>query len=237
MSKKKLIVNADDFGQSEGVNKGIIRAHENGIVTSTSLMVRYPAAAYAAAYSKQNSSLGFGLHIDLGEWICKDGTWEALYEVVSLKDPAAIKDEITKQLDLFYSIMGHKPTHIDSHQHVHQNEIIRPILTEIAGELNVVVRGYGDQIKYCGDFYGQLEDGSSYHTAISVEGLKKIIERLPEAVTEMACHPGLDDDLETMYRVEREIEMRTLCDNSIKQQIADSDIELISFENFSFFNN
>ena len=41
---RHLIVNADDFGQSAGINRGIIEAHEHGIVTSTSLMVRWPAA-------------------------------------------------------------------------------------------------------------------------------------------------------------------------------------------------
>ena len=43
-----LIVNADDFGQSSGINRGIITAHEKGIVTSASLMVRWPAAVEAA---------------------------------------------------------------------------------------------------------------------------------------------------------------------------------------------
>ena len=44
-----LIVNADDFGCTEGVNRGIAEAHVRGIVTSTSLMVNRPAAAEAAA--------------------------------------------------------------------------------------------------------------------------------------------------------------------------------------------
>ena len=56
-----LIVNADDFGQSPGVNRGIIEAHEHGIVTSASLMVRWPAAASAAAYAREHARLGLGL--------------------------------------------------------------------------------------------------------------------------------------------------------------------------------
>ncbi len=51
-AKRYLIVNADDFGLSEGVNRGIIRAHEQGIVTSASLMVRGAAAAEAARYAR-----------------------------------------------------------------------------------------------------------------------------------------------------------------------------------------
>ena len=45
IAQRYLIVNADDFGQSPGINRGVIEAHENGIVTSASLMVRWPAAA------------------------------------------------------------------------------------------------------------------------------------------------------------------------------------------------
>src|SRR4051794_34872451 len=59
-----LIVNADDFGQSAAITRGIVRAHEQGIVTSTSLMVRCPAAAEAV---KHAAGLDLGLHIDLGE--------------------------------------------------------------------------------------------------------------------------------------------------------------------------
>ena len=47
-----LIVNADDFGLSAGVNRGIVEAHERGIVTSASLMVRRPAAREAADYAR-----------------------------------------------------------------------------------------------------------------------------------------------------------------------------------------
>ena len=76
-----LIVNADDFGRTGGINRGIARAHEEGIVTSASLMVRDPAAAEAAAYAGEHPQLGVGLHVDLGEWVYGDGGWPAVYEL------------------------------------------------------------------------------------------------------------------------------------------------------------
>ena len=85
-AKRYLIVNADDFGQSHGVNRGIIEAHERGIVTSASLMVRWPAATEAAAYSRQHPHLSLGLHVDFGEWACRGGHWVPLYEVVPSND-------------------------------------------------------------------------------------------------------------------------------------------------------
>lgn len=234
MSAKKLIVNADDFGQSKGINKGIIQAYEKGILTSASLMVRYPAAAEAAEYAKTNSSLGIGLHIDLGEWQYNNSNWETLYEVVSLENKLEVEREVKHQLETFFRIMGVKPTHIDSHQHTHLRENIRPIFIEIAQNLNITLRRCSNEVKYCGDFYGQYTDGSPYHQAISVEGLKQILTTLPHGYTELACHPGLNGDLKTMYRMEREKEVNTLCDRSIIETIGEANIELCTFEGISF---
>ena len=140
MIKKKLIVNADDFGQSEGVNKGIIRSFEQGILSSASLMVRYPAAYTASAYAKRNN-MDLGLHVDLGEWIYRNEKWMPLYEVVSTDDVKAVSDELNKQLDMFIRIHGRNPTHIDSHQHVHNQENIKSVFIEIASKLNITLRG------------------------------------------------------------------------------------------------
>lgn len=234
MKSKILIVNADDFGQSKGINQGIIECYEKGIVTSASLMVRYDAVLEAVSYSKNNPGLGVGLHIDLGEWIYAGGNWDPLYEVVSLNDENAVQEEIIKQIESFTRIMGRKPTHIDSHQHVHQQESIRPILVEIATNLNITLRGCSQKVKYCGDFYGQCLDGSPYHESISVSSLHNIISHLEEGITEMACHPALFTDIETMYKIEREMEVNTLCDKSNKEAIRNSNVELCSFEGILF---
>src|SRR5688572_23224395 len=63
---KYLIVNSDDFGISENVSRGIIEAHQKGIITSTSTMVNLPAAAGAIkAAHEQAPKLGLGLHLVL----------------------------------------------------------------------------------------------------------------------------------------------------------------------------
>ncbi len=101
MTKQRyLIVNADDFGQSAGINRGIIDAHEHGVVTSASLMVRWPAAIEAARYARSHTSLSLGLHFDFGEWCCRDGYWSMLYEVVPENDVKAVKDEARRQREL-----------------------------------------------------------------------------------------------------------------------------------------
>src|SRR4029453_9455725 len=102
VSTKYLIVNADDFGQSSGVNRGIIKAYVCGTVTSASLMVRWPGAAEASAYAREHPSLSLGLHVDLGEKVFRAGDWVPLYAVVPMQDTTAIPGEISPKLDVFH---------------------------------------------------------------------------------------------------------------------------------------
>lgn len=62
---RALIVNADDFGLSPGVNQGILEAHERGPVTSTTVMANAPWAGEAAAAAEQFPGLAFGVHLTL----------------------------------------------------------------------------------------------------------------------------------------------------------------------------
>src|SRR5215813_7133213 len=125
---RSLIVNADDFGQSAGVNFGIIEAFERGIVTSTSIMVRWPAAAEAAQYARSHSQLSVGLHFEIGEWAFRHGEWIALYEVVAKTDAEAVSGELSHQLQVFCDLLGRPPSHLDSHQHVHRSDPVRSIM-------------------------------------------------------------------------------------------------------------
>src|ERR1700752_2476330 len=62
---RRLIVNADDFGRSHAINKAVVRAHNEGILTSASLMVNEPAVDEAVALARENPRLGVGLHLSL----------------------------------------------------------------------------------------------------------------------------------------------------------------------------
>ena len=66
---------------------------------------------------------------------------------------------------------------------------------------------------------------------ISIKGLIKILRELPNGISELGCHPGFADGLDTMYRSEREQEIKVLCDAQIKETIAAAGIELCSFAN------
>jgi predicted glycoside hydrolase/deacetylase ChbG (UPF0249 family) len=228
-ASRYLIVNADDFGQSPGVNRGIVAAHERGIVTSASLMVRWPAAAEAAAYARGRPELSVGLHLDLGEWVCRNGSWQPRYEVVSVEDATAVAEEVTRQLAAFRRLLGTDPTHLDSHQHVHAQEPVRTVLRELARRLGGPVRHDTPGIRYCGRFYGQMADGAPLPEEIGVQRLLRLLAELPRGCTELACHPGEGDDLDSTYLRERSQEVRTLCDPCVRAAVDAAGIRLVSF--------
>jgi chitin disaccharide deacetylase len=227
--RRYLIVNADDFGLSDGVNRGIARAHEDGVVTSASLMVRGDGAHGAAAYARAHPRLSVGLHLDLGEWIYRDGEWRPLYEVVPLDDEEAIGREIEAQLAAFRALTGTYPSHLDSHQHVHQREPTRSLLLSAAEWLSTPVRGFAPAVRYSGAFYGQTAKGDPLPDAVSVDSLLRILRELSAGITELGCHPGEADDLTTAYRAERRLEVEVLCDPRIRAALDEHDITLCSY--------
>jgi predicted glycoside hydrolase/deacetylase ChbG (UPF0249 family) len=227
-SARALIVNADDFGLSPGINRGIIEAHRRGIVTSASLMVCWPSAVAAVAYACSQPALSLGLHIDIGEWIFRDGAWETLYAWTDPDDPTAIKREARLQLERFRDLVGRNPTHIDSHQHVHRRPPAHDVLAELAFEIGVPLRHFSS-IRYCGDFYGQSAIGEPLPDLIGTAALSRVLRGLPPGVTELVCHPGHASDVESMYQAERHIELETLCSAEIRDVLADEDIKLVSF--------
>jgi chitin disaccharide deacetylase len=145
--KKYLIINADDFGASTGVNRGILRCHTHGVLTSASLMVTGGAAAAAVAQSRDHPGLSLGLHWDV---------WGEDEREFDLRDGRAVRDEFQRQLGEFHRLVDRMPTHIDSHRHAHREAWVMPIFRELVEPLAVPLRGDG-QVRYVGGFYAQWE--------------------------------------------------------------------------------
>src|SRR5438445_13193127 len=139
-AKRYLIVNADDLGHSSAVNRGVIHAHDHGIVTSASLMVRWPAAVEAAEYARNRPGLSLGLPLDFGEWTYNDEYWTPVYNLVPLDEVMALRQEALRQLAVFRTLTGRDPDHIDSHHHVHLRGPARPAAPEARRQLRATVR-------------------------------------------------------------------------------------------------
>ena len=226
---KRLIVNADDFGLSDGVNAGIVRAHREGIVTSASLMVRQPGTEAAVTAAHGCPDLSLGLHLDLGEWERRDGGWHPRYTWVDDSDAVAVAAEVERQLTTFRALVGRDPTHLDSHQHVHRDEPTRSILRDAALNVGVPLR-HQSTIRYYGGFYGHSSDGSPCWDAIAPAALAALVAALPVGTTELCCHPGEQIDPVWDYGVERTIELESLCHASVRAAIAESGVRLESFD-------
>jgi predicted glycoside hydrolase/deacetylase ChbG (UPF0249 family) len=219
-----LIVNADDFGYSRGVNRGIVEAHEDGIVTSASLMVKQPAAVEAARYAQAHPELDVGLHVELRRW-----STPRLRRWPEGKLQAVVERDIAAQFAEFRRLLDRDPTHLDSHHHRHRIDSLRPLFQSLAQELNVPLRHFASDVTFCGEFYGHDGRGQPDPDAITPTALVGVLESLRPGVTELGCHPGYTDGLRSWYREERVQEVRTLCDSRVRLAIDRFGIKLVSF--------
>jgi hopanoid biosynthesis associated protein HpnK len=151
---KQLIVNADDFGLTENVNRGILDAHREGIVTSATLLANGLAFEAAAAASKRFPRLGVGVHLNLTEGMPVAGAshirtlvdrggrlhltparlWAGIATgQVSLAD---IEFELRAQIKKVIRA-GVRPAHFDGHKHVHVLPPVSEIVLRLAREFHI----------------------------------------------------------------------------------------------------
>jgi predicted glycoside hydrolase/deacetylase ChbG (UPF0249 family) len=223
---KKLIINADDFGYRKDINKGVIYAHQNGLVTSASLFVDREGTEDAVNLAKNNPTLGMGIHLDLDRFFEVD---HHAGVVVGFTDqsPAsvAVKDEARRQLDLFFSF-GFSADHLDSHHHAHLTPQIFPLICKLAKEYKITV------VRIFQKFYSQQQDFDKGNRIISENGLKTVDHFIegwywgnvdePYNVAELMTHPGYGE-------IWREAELAHCCQPPLKQYLIDQKIELLRF--------
>ena len=154
---RQMIVNADDFGVSPGVSRGIIQAHLEGIVTSASVMVTMPWAAEAIVVAQSEArKLGLGLHLnltagfpisppeDVPDLVDSDGRFRRKADIVlalPMVDMAQVERELRAQIARFISLVGHPPDHLDSHHHItYLNPAIFSLMLRLAKEFAVPIR-------------------------------------------------------------------------------------------------
>lgn len=222
---RSLIVNADDLGASEGVNRGIVECHCHGIVTSASLMVTGAAVHDAVALAGKLPNLAIGLHFDVF------GEDERKFD---LTDVPAIRAEFAGQLERFESLLGRLPTHLDSHRHVHREPRLLPLFRELVEPFGLPLRGDG-QVRYVGHFYAQWEWKVTDLARVSVAHLLELLRtHVREDWTEIACHPGYrSPGYRAVYLHEREAEVRTLVDPRVRQAVTEEGIRLASYADFA----
>ncbi|MFP3719345.1 chitin disaccharide deacetylase [Niallia circulans] len=234
-----LIVNADDFGLSKGVNYGIIDAHVSGIVTSTTLMVNMPAAKHASSLAKKYPFLGVGVHLNLTagkpihqnvpSLVNQKGYFHSKKEVLNKANVIEIEKELRAQINEFYTF-GLNPTHIDTHHNLHGTEPVSSIVKVLAEEYRLPIRQLNkddsaiNTLEFCSKFH---DDNASYETLLD------IFERASVTPLEMMCHPGFVDQQllnHSSYNIQRIKELGILTDPFTITAIQKASIQLISYK-------
>ena len=271
-SSRKLIINADDYGLSRGVNTGIIEAAETGSVTSASMMVNLPGFDDSVASARSCPSLSLGLHLNLttGKPLTaaptltrkKTGQFYPLALLIARAslgrvDSSEVARECAAQIDRMVQV-GIRPTHLDSHRHVHAHPSLWPAVLEAAssrGLSNVRVptepmwantRDWKATLKKTGLLMSsrisrrRVEYNAPIHFfGLSLQGgssfaarLFALIPKLPAGTTELMTHPGYADaelSEHDGYTWQREEELRVLCSKDLRDLLLRHGIELVSF--------
>jgi len=147
--KRSLVINADDFGLSKGVNEAVRRAHTEGVLTSASIMSNMPAAAHAIETARSLPNLGVGIHLNVFEGkplsqdtavqcllddsgrFARSPTELAFWTAVRRGVRIAVRMEFAAQIA--WAIEKKiSPTHLDSHKHFHCLPWLFPTVCELA---------------------------------------------------------------------------------------------------------
>lgn len=278
---KKLIINADDFGLHPSINNGIITAHINGAINSTSLMPSGQAFEHAITLLDKNPKLGVGLHLTLvgalpvskisdipslvDDQDCLRSNYFSFLKAyltgkINLRE---IRHELEMQVNKLISA-GIHITHFDSHQHLHIFPGIIDITIELAKKFNITAiripdesHGYfGNYSKFTmramsrsgltffarqarkkaaknrilipDAFFGMLSGG---HT--NEEDLIRIVQHLPNGISEIMLHPGEDEQaLNKLYNwnYNWQTELSAVMGKSFQQLLQQEQIRIVSFK-------
>jgi hopanoid biosynthesis associated protein HpnK len=151
---KELIINADDFGLTQGVNEGIIRAHLNGVLTSATLMANKSAFDDAAKRARENLSLGVGCHLvlvggfavappkEISSLVDADGRLpQSLGKLVAKLSLGIVRQkhiewEFRAQIEKIRGA-GIEPSHLDTHKHTHAHPRVMKALAHVAKSFGI----------------------------------------------------------------------------------------------------
>ena len=238
---KKLIINADDFGVTEGVNKGVIDSHTDGVLTSATMLVNMPFTEQAFGEAKKYPDLGVGIHLaatigkplvpDAKSFTDAEGNFLKLANYLGgdvVADVEELYIEWKAQIEQFIRLAGKLPTHIDSHHHVHTLPQHHGIVAQLAKEYDLPVRqseAFLDTYEHATfmmDFYGD---------DLTVSTITDALETDVE-IMEVMCHPAYLDQRtyeSSSYNLPRMKEMEILRSEALRGFIQQNGIQLITF--------
>jgi predicted glycoside hydrolase/deacetylase ChbG (UPF0249 family) len=243
--RRRLIVNADDFGLTPGVSRGILRARRHGIVTSTTLLVTAEIDRGQLAEAL-DSGMGLGLHVNLTlgqplsgapSLVDADGRFlRDARRAAAGADVGDVEREVQAQIERFQALTARSPTHLDTHHHVGLLAPVAEVVLAAARRLGVPVRSQdtaarararGAGLRTPDHFFGESGPDAYWTPARTLARLRA----LPLGVSEFMTHPGLFDDTlaYSRYGRQREIELVGLGTPAARAGVAALGIGLCDF--------
>jgi predicted glycoside hydrolase/deacetylase ChbG (UPF0249 family) len=255
-----LVVNADDFGFTRDVNEGIVTAHREGILTATTLMANGAAFDHAVELARTTPALDVGCHLVLVGGEGQPATVSALIRALALKQ-VDVYHELRRQVERIAGA-GIIPTHLDTHKHTHLLPPVLDAVARLSEEFRIpwVRRPFdlplnGHQVPWGKQ---ALSRGLGFmrrrfHRVLMRHGCRvtdhfagfqitgrfealdviRLIESLPDGVTEFMVHPGYCTDelrsARTRLKESREHELRALVAPSTRAALARCAVRLAAY--------
>ncbi|EGT4046798.1 chitin disaccharide deacetylase [Clostridioides difficile] len=238
----KIIINADDFGYCEAVNYGIISAHNNGIVRSTSMMANMPGVEHGVGLLKENKTLNCGVHMTLScgrpllsnlkTIVDKDGFFirRITDEIIEKMDCDEIYRELCAQIDRVKGL-GIDISHLDSHHHIHTLVSLKLVIEKIVIKYNLPIRGgfeynleYSKVVPLIDSFYKENVSEEYF--------IKNIDEIMKYDVVDIMSHPAFLDDYilnSTSYAIDRTKEHKILTSKKVKEFLEKNGLVISSY--------
>ncbi|HRM36671.1 MAG TPA: ChbG/HpnK family deacetylase [Trichococcus flocculiformis] len=220
----QVIINADDFGLTNGVNYGIIDSFLYGITTSTTLLANGASFDHAVALASDHPELEIGVHLNLtlakpllpdASTISADGrfhTREYVQQHAASLDLDEVYAEWHAQIEKVRKA-GIKPTHLDSHHHVHMLEPLNKVILSLAIQYELPIRDHFE------GSHGVLHTDRQFDLGFAAEKPQaelgmSVMEKLddimailekPDTSVELIVHPGyVDASLERVSSLQKD---------------------------------
>lgn len=203
-----LIINADDFGYSSGINYGIIHSYQKGILSSTTMLANMPGFAEGVELAKENPGLGIGVHLtltcgrplrsDVNSLVDSDGNFKklAFYEQSFQINLNELYKEWKQQIETIIH-NGIQPTHLDSHHHVNSLPLISDVFVRLAREYDLPVRNnfqVPDDLVTTKRFTSTIDSIGHVKEIWKAMEFRNVLQDCKAFGTvEAMCHPGYVD--------------------------------------------
>jgi predicted glycoside hydrolase/deacetylase ChbG (UPF0249 family) len=211
---KRLVINADDFGLTRGVSLAIAELMTNGKVSSATAMMCVPGSPDLQSEIRGDiRSSRLGVHLQLTGGVALTRSVDGLLvdaetgafghkSRFGALSPVAVYDEWKAQVELFESLYGHKPSHLDTHHGAHGNANLSAVYVQLAQEFGIGARGGAEHINaeltragipHPDAIYGEWT-GRGLPLAELLRALEVLVSVADFSCIEVETHPGFADE-------------------------------------------